>query len=149
MLKMLKISEVLIDAIALINTETYTKRLNIFYFSFYVNYSKTVKSTKAEGRSTAVQGMGWWLKGIGLLLKTLRCFKTDRDIMVVQPVCVLKPLAFLFAASGLFGIRFIAAKVSQKIVSPTCLSFTCLSPGKGKREGKKARGGFCLLFCSH
>ena len=77
---------------------------HISYFPFYVNYPKTVKCTKAEGRSTAVEGMGWWLKGIGLLLKILRCFKTDRDIMVVQPLCVLKPLAFLFAASGLSGI---------------------------------------------
>lgn len=52
----------------------------------------------------AVEGRGWWLKGIGLLLKILRCFKTHRGIMVAQLVCMLKPLEFLFTASGLFGI---------------------------------------------
>lgn len=31
-------------------------------------------------------------------------FQTDRGIMVAQPVCTLKPLEFLFAASELFGI---------------------------------------------
>lgn len=110
-----------------------------------MNYPKTVQSTKAERRTAVVEVGEWWLKGIGLLLKILRCFKTDCNIMVAQPVCVLKPLILVCCEWTVWYMIYCSKSVTKNSITNVPVIYMLVSRERRVRR-KEGKGWIPLAF---